>query len=1768
MKARLLLLSCLCCLFSAQLCPGDERMTGSTAPPRGNSLKAAVAGRSGETTAGAGYATLDEALAAARCEVERLAPDDPDGRGAVFFAANPSQQLRAWFSRDGVEVASGRAPRADGEEWSVALRLEAAGRGEALAAQNGGVVEGAGNGVTVTATGGALQQWFVNGQDGLKHGVTLFQKPAGGDGPAVLRFRLEGNLVGALQEDGQSVLFEQPGRGVVLEYKGIHAWDSHGVPLPARMKTGEATLDLIVEDVGAAYPVTIDPLFALAEQRLAEVRLNEGSARLGYSLAVEGDTAIAGAFYGAVAGSSGRGAAYIFVRSGNSWHQQAKIGVPDSNNTNFGRAVALSGNTAVIATIGGIYDNGPVYVYVRQGTVWTQEARLVGDATGTWNPAGVALSGDTLAMGMKADFISPQPAGRIQIYARSGGVWSQQATLTASDGTLYNRMGEAVALSGNTIVSGAAYDDPGGRTNAGSAYVFVRNGTVWSEQAKLIAGDSTSLDQFGAACAVEGDTAVVGAWLDDLGTQTDAGSAYVFVRNGTTWSQQAKLTTGDGLAGDVFGSAVSVSGNTVAAGAPGDDTTNLANAGSAYVFVRNGTAWSQQQKLTSASAAAEDSFGSAVSASGETILAGAPSVSIGTDADIGAAFAFVRNGAVWSSQATLFSDNDFAGDALGTAIAASGSTVLIGAALDDTVSGADAGSAYVFVRSGATWSKQAKLSADQLAAGDKFGTAVALSGDTAVVGAPFGDTGAGADAGRAVAFRRTGVVWQPAGAFSPPAPAAGDQFGAALAVSGDTILAGSPGDDTAVGNDAGSVSVFTGTGTSYEFAAGLTPSSGAAGGKFGNAVALDGGTALIGASGDAAGNGTAWIFSRTGGVWSQEARLFELGPQPVSTFGNPLFGFAVALHGGTAVVAAPSWALGNGAVYVYERNGTSWPRQAQITAADNMSLDFFGIAVAVESGRLLAGSRRKDSVLAGEAGGAYLFSRTGVAWSQDAQLSAGVNAVPGGNLGAAVALAGEYAFAGTVGDDLAGNNAGAVYVYRIGELPQFTSHPVSRTVLPGQRVAFSVTATGMAPLKFQWRRSGVNLPAATAASLTIAAAAVSDAGTYDCVVSNPGGTATSATATLTVNTLSQFQQIFSPAPPAAQGFLIVTLQPPGLLSGWRFSGEQQWRAAGVPAGGLATGDRVIEFRPVPGWLQPPPESVSIISGEPATFVDRQYYSTPAAGQGGLSVVLKPDALAGAQWRFPGEDDAQWRGSGAVRSGLPPGAYLVECRPVPGRSTPPPVSVTVENNQTRVLTLTYSLATALAGTPPAVVPFETVSTVGPLPYGWVGQLRSNSGSGSGFVVMPRVVATAGHVVFDDGSLSAATGLQWLLQRDRGTFEPTPQTPRGFYLFDGYAAARSAPGVVPGESTATSQNLDVAALYFVAAAGNANLPGRGGSSGFLASDSVLNEFLLSPAQKILAGYSVDGIPAAAQGRLHATPPLPAVFTRASGQVYTTADLRSSGGASGGPLCVQFEGGAYYPAAVYLGGNTQTLVRALDSAVIDLFQRAATSGSNDSNNTGGGITLTIVTGNLDTAQPGAVKVLIEPAAARAAGAGWRLQPETAWRAPDTQKSSLTAGTYVLECSAVAGFSAPVSQIITVTGGQLSTYTCTYTTSVLIPDAWRLANFGTTANAGNAADTADPDGDGMNNLAEFAAGTNPNSASDRFKVLTTARTATSFTATAAGRAGRSYLLERSAAALASGSWASVASQGPLATDGPVSLTDSAIPPKAAFYRIRVTVP
>ena len=342
----------------------------------------------------------------------------------------------------------------------------------------------------------------------------------------------------------------------------------------------------------------------------------------GRSVSISGDYAIVGASGGDDDGSAS-GSAYIIMRSGSKWSQQAKLIASDAETgDHFGWSVSISGNYAIVGAIGNDSYTGSAYIFMRSDTTWTQQAKLTAtDAAANDNFGwSVSISGDYAVVGAHYDDDHGSESGSAYVFMRTDTTWSQQAKLNASDAAAYDYFASSISISGDYAIVGADRDDDGG-TSSGSAYVFVRSDTTWSQQAKLNASDAETGDIFGESVSISGNYAIVGASGDDDGG-SESGSAYVFMRSDTIWSQQAKLNASDATVWDRFGNSVSISGSYVIVGAVDDDHHGISS-GSAYVFMRTDTTWSQQSKLNASDAAAEDLFGESVSISGDHAIVGA-----------------------------------------------------------------------------------------------------------------------------------------------------------------------------------------------------------------------------------------------------------------------------------------------------------------------------------------------------------------------------------------------------------------------------------------------------------------------------------------------------------------------------------------------------------------------------------------------------------------------------------------------------------------------------------------------------------------------------------------------------------------------------------------------------------------------------------------------------------------------------------------------------------------------------------------------------------------------------------------------------------------------------------------------------------------------------------------------------------------------------------------------------------------------------------------
>lgn len=431
----------------------------------------------------------------------------------------------------------------------------------------------------------------------------------------------------------------------------------------------------------------------------------------------------------------------------------------------------------------------------------------------------------------------------------------------------------------------------------GATHQTLRSLHPWGEtQAVTAPGATAAFDNFGLSSTVCGDVAVVGAWHADLtvgggSSKVDAGAAYVYERSlrTDTWTLTSKLVASDAAAGDSFGFSVACHGDTIAVGAmfadvPSPLGTPLSDAGAVYLFERQGDGWRQTQKLIAVDAAASDAFGFALSMTSKDLLIGAPYVNAPSQTsriDVGAAYIYTRLAGGFTVAGKLMAQDGGASDFFGRAVAISGETALIGAMHSDVITASgkatDAGAAFVFVRDRDRWIQQQVLTARDAASRDLFGFAVALDGDTAVVGAYLADLldsdGASLDnAGAAYIFARKGGVFSAGEKLVAPDASRDDYFGTSVAIAGERVVVGAPYadltllDDSRV-NNGGAVYAFRRRGDVWHWQDKLVASDVADRDVLGRGVALWGHTALLSAPGKLRGGrsevGAAYFFDYT-----------------------------------------------------------------------------------------------------------------------------------------------------------------------------------------------------------------------------------------------------------------------------------------------------------------------------------------------------------------------------------------------------------------------------------------------------------------------------------------------------------------------------------------------------------------------------------------------------------------------------------------------------------------------------------------------------------------------------------------------------------------------------------------------------------------------------------------------------------------------------------------------------------------------------------------
>jgi len=635
---------------------------------------------------------------------------DPDGHSGSEWtsirAAYEDARHRVFEGREGFEARAHRQQYSsrfdgrgvtitpDGGDWSFGLTLAAYGRGPDVVPVD--------RPVETTREARRLEyrwdervtEWYVNGDDGLEHGFTVSERPIGADGGSGLRFDLcvLGDLAPVVDPSGLAIaLFDARGE-IAATYGGLFVTDAEGRELGARMSTIPGGISILVDDSEASYPLTIDPII---QQAYVKASNTDQGDRLGFSVAIDGNTLVVGApgEDSAAIGVNGNqaddsagnsGAVFVFTRANGTWMQEAYLKPSNTGSgDDFGHSVAIAGDTIVVGARdeessatgvnGDDSDNslpfaGAAYVFTRTDTTWSQQAYLKASNTGEGDQFGVRVkvAGETIvvaanqedssATGVDGDQTSnsANAAGAVYVFVRKGTDWSQQAYIKASNTQGGDQFGHSLDFDGHTLVVGAISEDSAATgvngdessnaiSQSGAAYVFIRSGSTWVQEAYLKASNTGQFDQFGFAVAIDGDTAVVGAQNEDSdatgvnGTQTNnfesnSGAAYVFTRSSGSWSQEAYLKASNTWMGDVFGTSLDIEGDVLVVCATGEDGVStgvngsqengVPNSGAAYVFERSASTWVQSAYLKASTTDTSDELGISVAIRGTTLVVG------------------------------------------------------------------------------------------------------------------------------------------------------------------------------------------------------------------------------------------------------------------------------------------------------------------------------------------------------------------------------------------------------------------------------------------------------------------------------------------------------------------------------------------------------------------------------------------------------------------------------------------------------------------------------------------------------------------------------------------------------------------------------------------------------------------------------------------------------------------------------------------------------------------------------------------------------------------------------------------------------------------------------------------------------------------------------------------------------------------------------------------------------------------------------------------
>jgi len=682
----------------------------------------------------------------------------------------------------------------------------------------------------------------------------------------------------------------------------------------------------------------------------------------------------------------------------------------------------------------------------------------------------VSISGEFAIVGAIYDDDRGSDSGSAYIYQQKNNVWEKVQKIVPTDGAASDNFGSAVSISGDYAIIGSRYDDDKA-SNSGSAYIYKKNpDDVWEFVSKLIPNDGAASDYFGHAVAIFGDVAIIGAYADE-GKGSNAGSAYIYQRNGDTWSYITEIFASDGAASDYFGYAVSLTNDYAIIGAHNDDDKGDAS-GSVYIFQRNGTYWTQITKLVPSDGLASDYFGYAVSISGDYAIIGAN----GDDeksSDSGSAYIYQRSGNYWNLVEKLVPEDGASSDYFGYAVSISGDYAVVGACYDDD-KGGNSGSAYIYQNVNNNWQQIKKLVAPDGAGSDYFGYAVALSEKYAIVGA-YAEDARTTDSGSAYIYQNINITGQikdpdnkPISGVSfqdyPDIEPSEDQGyytisefvpsdnimpqktdhafypkyldltspnvsgkntsiqweGHSVSVSDNSAIVGLP-EYSLHDYNKGAANIYTKSNDLWTKTVTLEASDAQINDRFGDAVAIFGNYAIVGApfadDYTISNTGAAYLFAYQNSSWRQIQKLM-----PETTSENQQFGFSLAIGEKYAFVSAKGTDNHN-AVHVFVREDTNWKFVQMISQPTNAGTGF-ACDLGLSNDWLAIGAWDTD-----QAGAVYVYQLQVNEWHLAQRLISDTSEL-NDQFGASVAISNEYLIVGAMNADARGESSGAAYIFQ------------------------------------------------------------------------------------------------------------------------------------------------------------------------------------------------------------------------------------------------------------------------------------------------------------------------------------------------------------------------------------------------------------------------------------------------------------------------------------------------------------------------------------------------------------------------------------------------------------------------------------------------------------------------------------------------------------------------------------------------------------------